>query len=133
MEPPHDTHVYADGATASVYWLKGEAVIRCPILAERFDGDGDEPPFGNGMPNDLAAHIKRIQAALHRAEGRNDRAENAEREARFYDICADNSEAACLPGCERALNGVRPVIDEPRIVRMTVDPGENRVPVLTAG
>ena len=134
MESPGEIAVYADGPTECVYWLVEDArVVRSSLVEGTFAGVGEEPAFGDGIANDLAAHVKRIEAALHRAGGRADLAQKAEKEAWFYDVCADNAEAACLPGGHRELGGVKPPIDPDRVVRMTIAPGANPMPVLLAG
>lgn len=130
METPLDTVVYADEPTASVYWLENDSLVVSPLMADgTFSAASGSSPAR--VADDLTAHHKRIEAALHRADARPDLAEKADRDAVFYDGCADRSEAACMG--HRELGGVKPPIVEARIARMTVRPGPNRAPALLAG
>lgn len=131
MDTPSDTVVYADEHTASVFWLQGDALFISPLLSDgTFATDDAGQGARNVVANDLAAHDKRVEAALHRVAGAADLAEKAEREARFYDGCADRDEAACMG--HRELGGVKHPVAEGRIARMTVEPGLNRAPLHVA-
>lgn len=122
MEYPLDTVIYADESTASVMWLEDDRLVVSPMEADGSFAVGErhEPVF---LANDLAAHQKRIEAALHRAAGNVGLAEEADREARFHDGCADRDEANCMG--HRELGGVKPAIEESHVVRMTIVPGRN--------